>query len=104
MTNIFECNICLTNKRKRINNYWTCGKCQNTQCAECIAPLIKSYDSLLKVKCPCCRSKVVFVDIVKGNRIYSKNIKVLHAMLDAIYDEIDQESEEEDVRELIISQ
>ena len=77
MANTFECNICLTQKRKRTNNHWTCGKCNNTQCIECVIPLIKSYDGLLKIKCPCCRANVVFVDIVRGNRIYTKNFVII---------------------------
>ena len=105
MANTFECNICLTQKRKRTNNHWTCGKCNNTQCIECVIPLINSYDGLLKIKCPCCRANVVFVDIVRGNRIYTKNFKVLHGMLDALYKELDDDlSDEEEVREIIISE
>ena len=90
---LYHCSICITDKPYNKNKAWVCGSCNNTQCLDCITPLLKSSDSVLKIKCPCCRSNRIFLDTIRGSRVYPKNVKVLHGMLDASYREIDEDNE-----------
>ena len=90
---LYHCSICITDKPYNKNKAWVCGSCNNTQCLDCVLPLLKSSDSVLKIRCPMCRSNRIFLNLINGNRVYPKNVKILHAMLDAIYREIDEDNE-----------
>ena len=90
---LYHCSICINDKPVIKNKVWVCGACSNRQCIDCVIPLLTAHDSVLKIRCPMCRSNRIFLDTINGNRVYPKNVKILHAMLDTIYKEIDEDAE-----------